>query len=88
MHEETVIQLMAGLGRLVEGPGRIYATGGARTLLFGWRKTPIDVDIEREPLTAGIFYALARLKETLDMKVKLALFEAIGRQYSEDTRSR
>lgn len=80
--------MIASLGRLVEGPGRIYTTGGARTLLFGWRKTPIDVEIEREPLTAGIFEAIARLKATLDMKVKLALFEAIGRQYSEDTHSR
>jgi hypothetical protein len=37
---------MAALGRRVRGPGRIYLTGGATAVLYGWRPMTIDIDLK------------------------------------------
>jgi hypothetical protein len=63
---------MAALGKQVQGKGRIYFTGGATAVLHGWRPTTIDVDIKPEPEPAGLFEAIAMLKEELDINVELA----------------
>lgn len=64
--------LMVELGRRVRGPGRIYLTGGATALLHGWRQTTIDVDFKADPEPAGLFEALAVLKDELDINLELA----------------
>ena len=63
---------MAELGKRVRGEGRIYLTGGATALLYGWRATTIDVDLKPDPEPAGLFEALAGLKDQLDVNVELA----------------
>ncbi len=63
---------MIALGERVRGPGRIYLAGGATALLMGWRKTTIDVDIKPDPEPAGLFEALAIIKDELDINVELA----------------
>jgi hypothetical protein len=63
---------MAALGRLVQGEGRVYFTGGATALLHGWRSTTIDIDLKADPEPRGFFEALARLKEELDVNLELA----------------
>jgi len=63
---------MAALGKAVNGPGRVYLTGGATALLHGWRGTTIDVDIKADPEPAGFFEAIAALKSTLDLNIELA----------------
>jgi len=60
------------LGRRARGPGRIYLTGGATALLFGWRPMTVDVDLKLDPEPAGAFEAIAALKEELDVNVELA----------------
>ena len=63
---------MAALGEKVRGRGRIYLTGGATAVLHGWRPMTIDIDIKPEPEPAGLFEAIASLKNQLDINVELA----------------
>ena len=63
---------MAALGKQVCGPGRIYLAGGATAVLHGWRDMTIDVDLKPDPEPAGLFEALAVLKDQLDINVELA----------------
>ncbi len=63
---------MVALGDRVTGPGRIYFTGGATAVLHGWRKSTIDIDLKPDPEPAGLFEAIATLKDELDANVELA----------------
>ncbi|MGB7686789.1 MAG: hypothetical protein WBL45_13530 [Solirubrobacterales bacterium] len=42
-------QFMRELGQAVSVDGRVYLTGGATAVLYGWRDTTIDVDIKLIP---------------------------------------
>ena len=63
---------MQALGRLSRGPGRVYFTGGATAVLKGWRDATVDVDLKLDPEPAGVFEAIARLKDELNLNVELA----------------
>ncbi len=63
---------MAALGRQARGKGRVYLAGGATAVLHGGRTMTIDIDIKPDPEPAGIFEAIAMLKEELDVNVELA----------------
>ena len=63
---------MAELGKRVRGPGTIYVTGGATALWYGWRAMTVDVDIKPDPEPAGLFEALAALKNELNINIELA----------------
>ncbi len=63
---------MVALGARVRGAGCIYFAGGATALLHGWRTTTIDIDLKPDPEPAGLFEALAVLKNELDVNVELA----------------
>ncbi len=65
-------RLMRELGRASTGPGRVYLCGGATALLAGWRASTVDVDLQFDPEPAGIFTAIATLKNTLDINIELA----------------
>ena len=67
-----VERFMAALGRAVRQPTRVYLTGGASAVLFGWRETTIDVDLTFVPEGDEVFRAIARLKEELGINVELA----------------
>ncbi len=63
---------MAAMGKQVRSKGCIYLTGGATAVLHGWRTMTIDIDIKPDPEPAGLFEAIALLKEELDINVELA----------------
>jgi hypothetical protein len=69
---EKVRALLRELSRRARGPGSVYLTGGASAALIGWRERTIDVDLKLDPEPAGVFEALARLKDELDLNVELA----------------
>ncbi len=60
------------LGREARGAGRIYLVGGASAVIVGWRDTTIDVDLKLDPEPPGVFEAIARAKDALNMNVELA----------------
>jgi hypothetical protein len=70
--KSKIESFMVALGGKVRGPGRIYLAGGATAVLHGWRPMTIDIDIKPEPEPAGLFEAIASLKNELDINVELA----------------
>lgn len=69
---QRVRLLMTALGSAARGPGSVYFTGGATAVLLGWRETTIDVDLKLDPEPPGLFEALPRLKDELDLNIELA----------------
>ena len=69
---EKIEQLMTILGREARGSGRVYFTGGASALLIGWRSSTVDIDIRLDPEPPGIFQALAKIKQDLNINIELA----------------
>ena len=65
-------QFMRELGRAVNVDGRVYLTGGATAVLYGWRDTTIDVDIKLIPDRDEILREIPRLKEALNLNIELA----------------
>ena len=67
-----VREFLRFIGDRATGAGRIHLTGGASAVLVGWRTTTVDVNIKLDPEPPGVFDAIARAKEVLDMNVELA----------------
>lgn len=70
--QATLRQFMQELAAAARGPGTIYFTGGATALLLGFRDQTIDIDLKLDPEPAGIFEAIAALKNRLELNVELA----------------
>lgn len=64
--------MLQALGARVRSPGRVYLTGGATAVLYGWREMTIDIDLKAEPEPAGFFEAIAHVKESERVNVELA----------------
>ncbi len=69
---EKIERLMQVLGREAQGSGCIYFTGGASALLIGWRSSTVDIDIRLDPEPPGIFQAIAKIKQELNINIELA----------------
>ncbi len=69
---QKIEQLMEALGKEARGSGCIYFTGGVSALLIGWRGSTVDVDIRLDPEPLGIFQAIAKLKQELNINIELA----------------
>ena len=69
---QKIERLMQVMGREAQGSGCIYFTGGASALLIGWRNSTVDVDIRLDPEPPGIFQAIAKLKQELNINIELA----------------
>lgn len=65
-------RFMQAIGAEARASMRMYFTGGATAVLFGWRATTIDVDIKLIPERDEVLQALPRLKESLEINVELA----------------
>jgi hypothetical protein len=63
---------MRALGGRGSGSCRVYFTGGATALWYGWRDATIDVDLKIEPESDQILRAIVELKERLEINVELA----------------
>jgi len=71
--KEKIQRLLRELGAKAKGPGRIYLVGGSSiVLLEAGRDSTIDVDLKLDPEPAGIFEAIAELKNSLDLNIELA----------------
>lgn len=63
---------MKRLGEVATAETAIYLTGGATSVLLGWRETTLDVDLKFVPERDEFFRAIPRLKEELRINVELA----------------
>jgi hypothetical protein len=72
LDREKLARFLRALGEAAKGPGRVYLAGGATALSYGFRAQTIDVDMRLDPEPAGIFEAIARLKEELGVNVELS----------------
>ena len=72
LDSEKFKTFMQRIGELATSAGTIYVTGGATALLLGIREQTIDIDIKLDPEPAGVFNAIAELKEALNINVELA----------------
>jgi len=68
---ERIRQFMRALGHRAEEDTRLYFTGGATAVLFGWRPTTIDVDIRFVPEQDRLLRTLPSLKEQLELNIEL-----------------
>jgi hypothetical protein len=69
---QKIEQLMEALGKEARSSGCIYFTGGASALLIGWRNSTVHIDIRLDPEPSGIFQAISKLKQELDINIELA----------------
>lgn len=69
---ERIRRLMRELGNEAATDIRLYFTGGATAVLFGWRSSTIDVDVKLEPDTDRLLRALPRIKDKLQINIELA----------------
>jgi hypothetical protein len=69
---DRIRRLMRALGAEADIAVRIYVTGGATAVLFGWRRSTIDVDLRMDPELDGLLHALPRLKNELRINIELA----------------
>jgi len=63
---------MHELASRARSKGKVYFTGGATALLLGAREQTIDLDVKFAPEPLGVFEAIGRLKNELDINVELA----------------
>ncbi len=69
---DRIRRLMRALGAEADTTVDIYFTGGATAVLFGWRRSTIDVDLRMDPDLDHLMRALPRLKDELRVNIELA----------------
>jgi len=69
---ERIREFTRTVGREAHGDVRVYLTGGATAVLYGWRATTVDIDIKMVPDSDRIFQAIPDVKERLRVNVELA----------------
>lgn len=70
--KKKIVSVVAELGNRAKGPGRIYLVGGSSVVLQGGRKSTIDIDLKLDPEPSGVFEAIDRIKNELDVNIELA----------------
>lgn len=65
-------QFMRVLGSKARASGRVYLTGGATAVLFDWRPTTVDVDLELDAQLQSLLREIPAIKEDLRINVELA----------------
>ncbi|MGH9366387.1 MAG: DUF6036 family nucleotidyltransferase [Thermoanaerobaculia bacterium] len=65
-------EFLKALGRESKDAVRVYLTGGATAVLYGWRDTTIDIDLKIVPDSDRLLQSIPRLKEAFEVNVELA----------------
>jgi hypothetical protein len=71
-NKKKILEFMQAFARPANQDVRVYFTGGATAVLFGWRETTIDIDLRFEPELDELFRSIQNIKETLQINVELA----------------
>jgi len=75
--EKRVRGFLRALEASADGDARVYLTGGATSILHGWRESTVGVDMKVVPERDSILRAIPRLKEQLEINVELAAPEQL-----------
>ncbi|MCW0218756.1 MAG: hypothetical protein OJI67_10590 [Prosthecobacter sp.] len=70
--KERINRFMIELGKVVQGSGTVFFTGGVSAVLMGWREMTVDVDFKAEPEPTGFYEALPPLKDKFDINLEPA----------------
>ena len=70
--EPRLRAFMRALAREARSEGRVYITGGASSVLLGWRDSTLDVDLKIVPEHDHLLRAIPNLKESLHINVEQA----------------
>ena len=65
-------EFMRLLGRRTRAAGRVYLVGGACAVLYDWRATTIDIDLDLDPGLDALLREIPAIKEDLQVNVELA----------------
>ena len=69
--EPRLRRFMEAFGLAAAGPVRVYFTGGATSVLLGWRVATVDVDLAMEPDDDQLYRIIPGLKDSLEVNVEL-----------------
>jgi hypothetical protein len=69
---ERIVRFMRSLGEAADADVRVYLSGGATSVLYGWRDCSIDVVIRVVPERDAVYRAIPAVKEALRINVELA----------------
>ncbi len=69
---DRIREFLRALGPEAERETRLYLTGGATAVLYGWRPHTIDLDIKLVPEDEGLLRAFPRIAETVGINVERA----------------
>ncbi|HKA35242.1 MAG TPA: DUF6036 family nucleotidyltransferase [Thermoanaerobaculia bacterium] len=72
LDEKRVRAFLHELALASDAETRVYLTGGATAVLYGWRPSTVDVDLKIVPENDAILRAIPRLKEEMQLNVELA----------------
>jgi hypothetical protein len=72
VNRSRLAEFSRALAAAAKSPGRVYLTGGATALLFGWRESTRDVDVKFDPEQDELLRAIPAIKESLQINVELA----------------
>ena len=70
--QRRIRDTLRGLADAAHEEGRVYLTGGATAVLFGWRVSTIDIDVKFVPDQDAVLRAIPALKERLQVNIELA----------------
>lgn len=65
-----IVAFMETLGTIDGEHTRVYLTGGATAVIYGWRATTIDIDLHMVPETDALQRAIPELKERFSVNVE------------------
>lgn len=69
---DLIDRFMRTLGAGPSEDTRVYFTGGATAVLYGWRNSTVDVDVKIVPDRDHLLRTIPAIKENLDINVELA----------------
>lgn len=69
---DRIYRFMRALGAQADQDTRVYFTGGATAVLYGWRASSIDIDVKIVPDRDPLLRAIQSIKDDLRISVELA----------------
>ena len=70
--KEQIFNFFTEFSKGVKEPAQVYITGGASSIIKGWRQTSLDIDFIFNPELDHFYRAIPKLKEQLQLNLEIA----------------